>query len=83
VTAEFAVLVRSDLKRRGLGRLLMHKLIRYCRERGTQRLCGSVLSDNAPMLQLARELGFQVCGVDHGVEQISLALQKGRAAGAA
>lgn len=58
--AEFALLVRSDLKRQGLGTLLMDKLIRYCRQHGTRELCGSVLSDNAAMLHLAQKLGFRV-----------------------
>ncbi len=31
IEAEFAVLVRSDLKGRGLGRLLLERLFRYCR----------------------------------------------------
>jgi acetyltransferase len=31
VEAEFAVAVRSDMKGRGLGGLLMQKLIGYCR----------------------------------------------------
>ena len=31
VAGEFAVMVRPDLKRQGLGRLLMQKLMRYCR----------------------------------------------------
>src|ERR1700693_2773927 len=58
VAAEFAVLVRSDLKGQGLGTLLMRKLIRYCRERGTRRLLGSVMSANVPMLHLSKLLGF-------------------------
>lgn len=66
VEAEFAVLVRSDLKERGLGALLLEKLIRYCRGRGTQRLVGQALSENVRMLQLARKLGFRLepCGYD-------------------
>jgi len=75
VAAEFAVLVRSDLKGQGLGRLLMQKLLRYCRERGTQRLWGTVLRTNAAMLHLSESLGFSVRGIDHGVEEITLELQ--------
>jgi acetyltransferase len=75
VNAEFAVLVRSDLKGQGLGRLLMRKLLRYCRERGTQQLWGSVLSENTPMLHLARSLGFRVRGREGNVEEIALDLQ--------
>jgi len=62
--AEFAIIVRSDLKRRGLGLLLMRKIIRYCRSRGTRRLVGQVLPDNANMLRLARECGFEVGAAD-------------------
>jgi len=72
--AEFAVLVRSDLKGQGLGRLLLLKLIRYCRQRGTQRLRGFVLADNAPMARLSRALGFRCCGREGNVEEIALPL---------
>jgi len=58
-TAEFGVMVRSDLKGSGLGRRLMRKLIEYLRERGTQRLVGTVLRVNTAMLELATSLGFE------------------------
>ncbi len=60
ITAEFAIIVRSDLKNRGLGRILLEKIIRYCRNRGTQELVAITLSDNVCMLKLARSLGFVV-----------------------
>ena len=80
VAADFAVIVRSDLKGQGLGTLLMQKLIRYCRTRGTLQLRGSVLTDNAPMLELSRSLGFRVCGREANVEEIALDLQAERQA---
>lgn len=58
--AEFAVIVRSDQKGQGLGRLLMEKMIRYCRERGTLALTGQALPDNKGMQALAQALGFAV-----------------------
>ena len=58
--AEFAILVRSDLKGKGLGALLMRKLIRYCREREIGELVGEVLTTNDGMLGLARHLGFEI-----------------------
>jgi acetyltransferase len=58
--AEFAIVVRSDLKGSGLGELLMRKLIHHFRTRGTARLVGYVLKDNGRMLELARHLGFEV-----------------------
>ena len=59
ITAEFAIVVRSDLKGKGLGSVLLNKLIDYCRERGTARIIGHVLRDNARMLALAEKCGFQ------------------------
>jgi acetyltransferase len=58
IEAEFAIIVRSDVKRRGLGRMLFDKMIRYCRSRGTEKLVGDVLKENKPMLNLTRRLGF-------------------------
>ena len=76
--AEFAVLGRSDLKGQGLGTLLMRKLIRYCRERGTRELWGDVLSDNVAMLHLSNALGFKVRGTELNVETVALDLQRSR-----
>jgi acetyltransferase len=75
LTAEFAVLVRSDLKGQGLGRLLMEKLIAYCRGRCTRRLSGSVMSENMAMLGLVRALGFRVTGYQGNVAEVILDLQ--------
>jgi acetyltransferase len=58
VSGEFAILVRSDLHGHGLGTILMHRMIRVARDRGLQRIVGSVLRDNSRMLRLVRELGF-------------------------
>jgi len=60
VEAEFAIVVRSDLKGGGLGRLLLQKLERYAVAQGLQRIIGVVLRENAPMLDLARRCGFVV-----------------------
>jgi acyl-CoA synthetase (NDP forming)/RimJ/RimL family protein N-acetyltransferase len=59
VSAEFGVIVRSELKGAGLGRLLMHKLIAYLRTQGTARLVATVLDQNDRMLKLAKVLGFE------------------------
>lgn len=58
--AEFGVIVRSDLKGSGLGQRLMQKMIAHLRQRGTQRLVGTVLRENTAMLELARSLGFKI-----------------------
>ncbi len=75
IRAEFALLVRSDLKRQGLGTLLLQKLVRYCRARGTQRLWGEVMCDNTPMLHLARSLGFDVRYLEGNLDEVALDLQ--------
>ncbi len=59
-TAEYAVLARSDLKGIGLGWALMRHLIAYARSEGLKTLHGSVLRENATMLQMCIELGFEV-----------------------
>lgn len=59
VEAEFAIIVRSDLKGRGLGALLFERLIEHARDRGTQRLVGLVLRENTRMLRLARSMGLK------------------------
>ncbi len=57
---EFAIVVRSDTKARGLGHALMQKMIRYCRQRGTKEMVGDVLPENQAMLQLASDLNFVI-----------------------
>ena len=57
-SAEFAIIIRSDLKAQGLGFLLMNKLITYLRQRGINSLVGEMLSDNTAMHELVHHLGF-------------------------
>lgn len=56
--AEYAVIVQTDWKGRGLGYLLMRRLIDYARERGLATIYGDVLSENRAMLDMCRDLGF-------------------------
>lgn len=60
IQGEFAVTVRSDLKSKGLGTLLMHKLIRHSRERGTHEIVGETLCENKALLGLVKRFGFTV-----------------------
>ena len=59
VEAEFAIIVRSDLKGAGLGKLLFAQLIEHARSRGIGRLVGIILRENTRMLNLARAMGFE------------------------
>lgn len=59
ITAEFSVLVGDDQIGHQLGFILMQKMIDYlAHQRKVLQLVGSVLSNNHPMLKLARRLGF-------------------------
>ena len=58
--AEFAILVRSDLKGKGLGKVLMQKIITYCQAKGTKQMSGMTMPTNRGMLSLARSLGFEL-----------------------
>jgi acetyltransferase len=59
-TAEFAILLRSDLKGRGLGWKLMELMLEYARAEGLQRVDGQILRENVVMLRMCRELGFHI-----------------------
>ena len=58
--AEFAVIVRSDVKGQGLGSILMSKVIEYCRGRGTQEIVGEALTQNIGVLNLVKRFGFEI-----------------------
>ncbi|HET9596256.1 MAG TPA: bifunctional acetate--CoA ligase family protein/GNAT family N-acetyltransferase [Anaeromyxobacteraceae bacterium] len=72
-TAELSIVVRSDLKRRGLGKQLMRKAIDHCRSRGTKEIAGDVLAANDSMLELTRRFaGFRLSEPDEqGIVRIS------------
>jgi acetyltransferase len=59
-TGEYAVLVRSDLKGQGLGWKLMELIIAYGRNEGLKRMEGEVLAENTSMIDMCREMGFQI-----------------------
>ncbi len=75
--ADFAIVVRSELKGHGLGRLLLKSIIEYSRDRGTEELRGETLSGNLRMQHLARDLGFELkTGADPGSVELRLALHE-------
>ena len=75
--AEYAILVRSDLKGRGIGWLLMHAIIEYARAEGIRRIQGQVLRENTTMLAMCAELGFQAApdSTDPAILDVSLSLK--------
>jgi acetyltransferase len=75
-SGEYAILLRSDLKGRGLGWTLMQLIIEYARSEGLKMISGDVLQDNTVMLEMCRSLGFQVKTdpVDPGICDVKLVL---------
>jgi acetyltransferase len=57
-SSEFAVLVRSDMKGRGIGWALLNQLLECARRRDISLVTGLVLMENTTMLKMCRELGF-------------------------
>src|SRR5262249_26993839 len=82
-TGEYAVLLRSDLKGRGLGWQLMQLIIEYARSEGIKRIEGQVLADNTVMLQMWRALGFSVGHDPDSGDIMKVVLELDRAAPAA
>ena len=74
-SAEYGVLVRSDLKGRGLGIALMRRLIEYARKEGLAELYGAILPDNERMLRICRELGFSIDGRIPGEQLVRASLK--------
>ncbi len=75
IDAEFAVLVRSDLKGLGLGRELLEKMIQYTRSHGLTRLTAITMPNNRGMIGLAKKLGFSIdVQIEDGIVNLELAL---------
>lgn len=55
---EFAVVVRQDVKGKGLGTHLMRRLLDWARAHGVREVRGEILAENANMLVFTRNLGF-------------------------
>lgn len=58
--AEYAIIVPGALKRKGVGSVLMRRLLDWARGQGIRSVVGDVLADNHPMLAFVARLGFTV-----------------------
>ncbi|MEP7362241.1 MAG: GNAT family N-acetyltransferase [Acidobacteriota bacterium] len=73
--AEFAVLVADSWQGRGLGLVLMRRLVEVARAEGIARVAGQILPENRGMIALARKAGFQLRDdLDEGVVEATLVL---------
>jgi acetyltransferase len=74
--AEFAILLRSDMTGKGLGPMLMRRIIDYARSRGIGEIYGEVMAENRTMRRLCEAFGFSFKAIadDPGVMHASLQL---------
>jgi len=77
-SGEYAILLRSGLKGRGLGWALMQMIIEYGKSEGLAQITGEILRENSVMLKMCRELGFEVKTnpADLGVYEVNLVLDR-------
>lgn len=71
--ADYDIMVRSDLKGRGIGARLMRDMLREAARRGFRAIGGDVSLGNRAMLLLAGDLGFRRVGFEGGVVRIEAA----------
>jgi acetyltransferase len=60
---EYAIVVADEWQGRGLGRLMMERLVAVARSRGLKEMVGWVLPENRAMLRMMASLGFD-CKAD-------------------
>ena len=75
--AEFSVVVSDPLQGKGIGATLLQRCLRIAKERGIQRLMGTVLAENTQMLALGRKLGFNI-KKEQGVPEYELSIDFGK-----
>jgi acetyltransferase len=59
-SGEIAVIVRSDMKGRGIGYFMMQHIMAYAEAQGIREIHGQVRKDNFAMLKMSRELDFEI-----------------------
>jgi acetyltransferase len=58
--AELSVLVSDRFQRRGIGTLLLGRLLEVGRDEGLRRITAEILLDNYPMQRISKKLGFNL-----------------------
>ena len=71
---EFAVMVDPDTQGQGFGTQLMQRMIRFSHEQGVEAIVAEIMSDNEPMLHLAKRCGFKQQPPVDGVTSVRLEL---------
>lgn len=78
---EFALFVRSDHQKQGLGYRLMQEMLAWARQHGIERVDGELLRENAKMLRLVKSLGGVVVpkDADFSTVRVAFAISTGGA----
>jgi acetyltransferase len=58
--AEFAILVRDDFQGRGLGTILLKRLLQFGRDEGINHVNAYMLGSNKGMITVCKQLGFTI-----------------------
>lgn len=58
--AEFSIIVRTDWQKQGIEKILLEKMIQYCKSRGTKLLTGLVLVKNKGLIDLFEKYSFEI-----------------------
>ena len=73
--AEFAVLIRDDYQKQGLGTALLAQLLEVARGEKIKRVLGEILPENMGMKHLAEKAGFTLAyEIEEGVTRATLVL---------
>lgn len=73
--AEFAILIRDDMQKQGLGTTLLTKLIEIGRVEGVKRIVGEILPENIGMKRVTEKLGFRLkYDIEEGITHVALEL---------
>lgn len=69
-TAEISIYLTATHQGKGLGKILIQKMIAACPKLGVENLLSFYFAHNAPSRQLFQDLGFQECGNLPGIAEI-------------
>jgi acetyltransferase len=74
--AEFSVIVSDPWQGKGIGAALLQRCLSIAKERGIEKVMGTVLAENTQMLALGKKLGFKINRVvGMGEYELSLVFQ--------
>ena len=58
--AEFSIVVGDPWQGKGIGAALLQRCISIAKERGIEKVMGTVLAENTQMLALGKKFGFKI-----------------------